>query len=336
MRNICVLVIGFLLLLFSACSIPGGIPVASSDIPAITPSLPPAATTSEPALAPTDGTPSGPCKKIALIIIDGANSDLHTVCPDGSSLTNLTNDWSLDTHPAWSADGKWIAYASNITGNSQIHIMNENGMFPQQITSDHINDMPVWLPDGQKVAFRTTDSNGFWWWRIADVVTHQVTDYSKASYDFFFQTPAWSPDNGYLAYMSLVEQAARNDGSSQIHVVNLADSSDVALTADTWANIHPKWSKDGKQLAFLSERDGTYNTFALYIMNRDGSGVQRVTEPVFSESAVFSWSPDGTQIVLGDTWVPATVYLIDIASGEMKILLDLHDGLQPASPDWQP
>ena len=328
------------LLLLSACA-----PAAVRDTPAAPPAVPPAAVPSTAPVEPAAATPeppqtaeipAGPCKKIALIIIDGSNSDLYTVCPDGSGLTNLTNDWSLDTHPAWSVDGKWLAYSSNISGSSQIHIMDENGMYPQQITKDYANDMPVWLPDGQRIAFRSTDGNGSWWWRIANVVTGEVTEYSKASYDFFFQTPAWSPDGSALAYMSLVEQSARNDGSSQIHVVNLADNTDLALTADTWANIHPAWSKDSQRLAFLSERDGTYNIFALYVMTRDGSGLTRVTEPVFSESAVFSWSPDGTQIVLGDTWPPNTVFLIDVVSGEMKQLLDLDAGLQPSTPDWQP
>lgn len=98
-----------------------------------------------------------------------------------------------------------------------------------------------------------------------------ITKMTEPSYDFFFQTPAWSPDGQKLLTMSLVEQSIRNDGSSQIHISNADGSDERTLTANIWANINPAWSPDGQKIAFLSEMDGTYNNFALYSMNPDGS-----------------------------------------------------------------
>lgn len=277
------------------------------------------------------------CAKIALVIADGVNSEIYTVCPDGSQFTNLTDLISADTDPAWSPDGKRIAFASDRDGSNQIYVMDADGKYPMELTSDYINDHPVWLPDGSSIAFRTQDGAGMWWWRTIHLTTYEITNYSEPSYDFFFQTPAWSPDGSRLAYMSLVEQMERNDGSSQLHVKVLPNRSDVALTNDVWANINPVWSPDGTQIAFFSERDGTYNLFALYIINADGSGLERITEPQYSENASVSWSPDGKWVVVGGNEYPfSSVVIINLKTGEFHEFLVLTAGLTASFPAWQP
>ena len=249
-----------------------------------------------PAVLPSQTTPTtgtDDCKKIAFSLSDKGDTNIYTACPDGSGLTNLTQNKASNTHPAWSPDGRQIAFASTLAGGSQIYVMNADGSGLEQLTSEKINDMPIWLPDGKQIAFRTTDGKGLWWWQLITLESGKVTQYSKPAYDFFFQTPAWSRDGKYLAYMSLAEQASRNDGSSQIHVKELAQSSDRALTQDVWENINPLFSPDGKKIAFFSERDGTYNVFALYVMNVDGSDVKRLTKPMYSDTtSSASWSPD--------------------------------------------
>lgn len=276
-----------------------------------------------------------PCKKIAFAALDGAATDIYTICPDGSSLTKLTDSIAVEASPSWSPDGSRIAFSSTPTGSSQVFVMNADGSNPVQLTSDAQNDYPIWHPDGRQIAFRTTDGKGLWWWRIIDLDTRQVSQLTEPSYDFFFQTPAWSPDGQRLAYMSLVEQKARNDGSSQIHVKNHDGSGDVALTHDTWANISPIWSPDGKRIAFLSERDGVYNSFALYVMSADGQEVRKLSEPIFSESSKFAWSPDGLQIAIDTDLSAGKILIIDLES-DQKTELIVNDGGGAFSPSWQP
>ncbi len=214
--------------------------------------------------------------------------------------------------------------------------MNEDGGDLLQLTSDYANEFPVWLPDGKQIAFLTTDTKGLWWWRILDLQRKQVFGFTEPSYDFFFQTPAWSPDGQYLATMSLEEQKQRNDGSSQIHRKSIHGSQDVALTHDTWANISPVWSPDGMNLAFLSERDGKVNSYALYVMSRDGANIQRLTLPIYSESAKFSWAPDGQQIAISDGSMPGNISILDLRTKETRDLLHLQDGEFACMPSWQP
>jgi Tol biopolymer transport system component len=309
---------------------------------------PSATTFAEPTrnLARTEVTPTGEnmappsCKLIVFVLSDyqaGIQPDIYSVCPDGSNLTRLTDDPAADYAPAWSPDGARLAFASSRSGNSQIYVMSANGSGVSQLTSDDQNDLPIWLPDGMHIAFRTTDGKGFWWWRIIDLGSHEIHQLSEPSYDFFYQTPAWSPDGLYLAYMSLEEQKERNDGSSQIHVRSVDGSGDIALTHDIWANISPTWSPDSSQIAFLSERDGTYNSFALYVMNSDGSSVRRLTEPLYSEDVSLAWSPDGKTIALDSSGLAMrNIYLVDVNTGKQHILLDLPEGQSISDPTWQP
>jgi Tol biopolymer transport system component len=296
----------------------------------------PSQTTSSPTPTVQTASISSGCKKIAFSMTKDTISDIYTICPDGSTLTNITNDESLDSHPAWSPDGTKIAFASSHDGSSQIYITDENGNNPTKLTFDNENDFPVWLPDGKHIAFRTTDGKGLWWWRIANIETDEISQFSEPSYDFFFQTPAWSSDGQYLAYMSLIEQQQRNDGSSQIHIKNADGSSDIALTNDVWANINPVWSPDNTRMAFLSERDGNYNMFALYVMNKDGTNIKKLTEPSYPENVTFSWSPDGQQIVISSDVSLGNIYVIDIATRNSRELLHLANGESASAPSWQP
>jgi Tol biopolymer transport system component len=278
-----------------------------------------------------------PCKNIAFVLSGGENQDIYSVCPDGSHLTQLTDSPAEDTHPAWSPDGKQISFVSTRSGNSQIYVMNEDGSNPLQLTSDDENDFPIWLPDGLQIAFRTTDNKGLWWWRIVNIKNHLITQLTQPSFDFFFQTPAWSPDGQKMVYMSLEEQKLRNDGSSQIHVKNGNGQNDVALTADIWANISPAWSPDGLKIAFFSERDGTYNQYALYVMSTDGTNLQRITAPNYSEDAALAWSPDSRSFAVSDLMASKNnITLIDLQSHSQRALVSLPPGNGASSPAWQP
>jgi Tol biopolymer transport system component len=96
--------------------------------------------------------------------------------------------------------------------------------------------------------------------------------------------PDPSPDGEWLAAYSMGQQrhifVMRTDGTQQRD-----------LTPDNFRHYWPRWSPDGRRIAFSSRRTGDYE---LFIMNRDGSGVRQLTQ---SAGGHYSpWSPDGRMI----------------------------------------
>lgn len=109
------------------------------------------------------------------------------------------------------------------------------------------------------------------------------------------QSPAAAFDNGKIAYHSITA------GGKLAVFVMAPDGSGQAQLTDNRSNNHtPRWSPDGRQIAFVSDRDGNSE---IYIMNADGSGQTRITEAESDESNP-TWSPDGSMIAYNTNQFP--------------------------------
>lgn len=275
-----------------------------------------------------------------LFSVNGAAAGIYEIDPDGSHLKKvIPNGYD----PAWSPDGSMIAFSAPATGQSHIDIAQADGSEASQLTRDSFSDdFPIWLPDGKTIVFRSTDLKGLWWWRTVHSDGARLTNLTSPSYDFFFQTLAWSQDGKWIASMSLAEQKTRNDGSSQIHIRRVDGSGEVALTDNPWANINPSWSPDGTRIAFLSDMDGTYGKYSLYIIGRDGKGLQRLLDEKNSLDATtrLSWSPDGQFIVYNTSLPDGRINVIETATGQIRELINISAALGagniPGPPAWQP
>jgi Tol biopolymer transport system component len=97
------------------------------------------------------------------------------------------------------------------------------------------------------------------------------------------QHPNVSPDGEWLAYVS---QGYRED----LYIMRADGTGRRQLTDDVYIDRFPKWSPDGKTIAFYSSRSGRNEIWSIH---PDGSGLRRLTE---IESGFPSWSPDGRRI----------------------------------------
>lgn len=156
-----------------------------------------------------------------------------------------------------------------------------------------------------------------------DIVTREIIPLIDWSDDFFFRSPSISHDGTRLTYFTKSEQPGK-DSLNEIHIQNIDGSDDHVLVSGVWTTRNPIWSPDDSQIAFLSERDGTW---AIYIVNVDGSNLRRVSEPVSSLPISFTWSAGGESLAFSD----ASLYFMDQKSGnivayESLYILDLQSG----------
>ncbi len=114
----------------------------------------------------------------------------------------------------------------------------------------------------------------------------EQTLYAKRIGDIHF-----SPDSERVAFV-VSERFPNNRFNSDIWIYNLQTKKLRQFTTDAKTNNSPRWSPDGKTLAFLSNRDGVTQ---IYTLAPDGGKTQRLTENTTAIKS-FDWSPDGREI----------------------------------------
>ena len=121
----------------------------------------------------------------------GANDDLYVMNPNGSGVTRLTDSPIDESWPAWSPDGRRLAFERRFTSGAKIFRMNADGSGVTQLTTGPGNDFqPSWSPDGTKIAF-ASDRDGNWEIYVINADGMGLTRLTNDPRDDL--TPAWAP-----------------------------------------------------------------------------------------------------------------------------------------------
>jgi len=142
-----------------------------------------------------------------------------------------------------------------------------------------------------------------------------------------------SPDGSKIAF------ASDRDGSFHIFVVNVDGTGLVKLTNEDAGDLSPRWSPDGKRIAF--SRVG-----AIYVMDSDGTNVQRVTDPKPEATAppceaggfLGTWSPDGKQLTFyaaSATRGLGQVCIVDVDGSNLTVVASEPPAYH-VEPAWSP
>jgi dipeptidyl aminopeptidase/acylaminoacyl peptidase len=107
--------------------------------------------------------------------------------------------------------------------------------------------------------------------------------------------PEMSPDGQWVAYAVRTRMLKEDKNEQRLWMVSTHGGDPVPMTAEGVSSSHPRWSPDGKYLAFLSSRNAGKSQ--VWLLNRLGGEAVRLTETVQGVND-FEWSPDSTRLVL--------------------------------------
>ena len=106
---------------------------------------------------------------------------------------------------------------------------------------------------------------------------------------------ALSPDGTRIAYTVTKTDAKKDDTDSDIYMIPFAGGAPVRITTSEQSEEHPRWSPDGKWLAFLSDRDD--DKAQVYVMPTSGGEGQKLTN-LKGRVSSFQWSHDSTRLLV--------------------------------------
>ncbi len=192
---------------------------------------------------------------------------------------------------------QYISYASNITGDYNIYLMDTNSENFRPLTNHPADEKdPTWAPDGRFLAY-TSNREGDFKIYVMDIGTgehRRLTDRHESEW-----APAWSPDGKWIAFVSGGwENPPFGKKTSHIYKTDINGVNLVQLT-DKGKNLKPSWSPDSQRIAFVSYHRGDERK-GIYVMNADGRRLRRLNDQkVQAFNGIFqskcAWSPNGKQ-----------------------------------------
>lgn len=263
--------------------------------------------------------------RIAFAADVGGNVDLYSTLPNGQARLRLTDHADFDACPAWSSDGKQIAWCHGIRargGIIEIWTMKANGDEKHQLT--HVGGrmtFPDFSPDATQLVFagRLPGGTNDDVWRIDADGSHLTQLTTDPGFD---GNPAWSPDGTQIVFTS-----SRSDDTGQVFVMDADGANQTQLTFDpVFKDQTPDWSPDGSKLSYAAGDPGD-----ILVMNADGSD-QHVVVNGPTDDFGTSWSPDGRFIAFLRFDDRNNRY-VDLADGSVHVVSGM--ALQSV-PAWQP
>src|SRR5712671_205846 len=188
--------------------------------------------------------------------------EIFTVPTDKGDIRNLTHSPAVaDRDPAWSPDGKSIAYFSDESGEYELTIRDQNGMGQPR----HINlgappsffYGPTWSPDNKKIAY--SDKRLQLWYVELEHPTPKLVD---ADYFGGFGptqlNQTWAPDSKWIAYTKQLPS-----GMHAVFVYSLEQSKPSQITDGMSDTLYPSFDKNGKYLYFTASTNTGLSTAGL-------------------------------------------------------------------------
>jgi serine/threonine protein kinase len=236
-----------------------------------------------------------------------------------------------DTAPAFSPDGRTLAFSRRVVHRADLHLLRlTEGYRPEGepervVLNNRFNLGAAWTPDGREIVFASASRYelGLSLWRFPAWNPAGARRLGIASDDA--REPSVSRQANRLAYV--VERSDINIWRIDLQGPGRKPASAVQFISSTKADHYPTYSMDGRRIAFISQRSGTYE---IWVCDADGSNLSQLTALGGAGVPAPRWSPDGANIVFG-VWTEAKkdIYVISASGGKPRRLI-----ARPGQDEW--
>lgn len=271
--------------------------------------------------------------------------DLYQVGANGGVARKLTSHDGYEMFPRISPDGKHIAFTGQYDGNTEVFVIPAEGGEPKRLTytatldrddlGDRMgpNNMVIgWTPDSKNILYRSrrytfNDFTGQLFTvpvQGGESVELPMTDGGFASF---------SPDGNKLAYNHIMREFRtwkRYEGgmADDIRVFDFTTKQSEKITDNPNQDIIPMWAANGKEIYYISDRDGVMN---LYVYNTDNKQTAQLT---FSQDYDIKFPAMGGDRIVYERG--GYLYKLDINSKtESKIAVQIDNDQVYSRPEWK-
>lgn len=249
--------------------------------------------------------------------------------------------------PAFSPDGRWLAFISDRTDTRQLYRLSLDGGEAEVLTSGSEGVTAfAWSPDGTRLAYTMTDPVT----PAMKARTEQYGEYTHEDHDarmaqihvldiatkatrpltsgaFVVGAFDWSPDGARIAFDHRVSSDAGQSGTADISIVDVATGTVTPLVTQDGPDSNPRWSPDGRRIAFQSAMAKPFYFFengALAVVNASGGAPEPLTARFDENPSLVAWTETGIFFSASQrTW--SYLYRLDPGSRQTALLRARED-----------